>query len=118
MQTDKLPYEVLIRFGVDGAVQGAHVIWAYRITDDDGQVVGYTPGNPLPAGAKGDAEGFPLSAAVGEAIAAAIEATAPKLADYDALLAENEALIAELAEHQKRVSEAASMAARLEGKNA
>lgn len=35
--TTKLPYELLIRWGADGKVQGAHVQWRY-VTNDFGTV--------------------------------------------------------------------------------
>lgn len=91
MKTEKLPYELLVRWGEDGAIRGAHVIFAYRVTDGD-EVVSYQPGTAVPAGERG--AGFPLSTAVTKALAAGLAAAAPKLAEYDALLAERDALLA------------------------
>lgn len=76
MDTKKLPYEILVRFDEDGAVKGAHVIWAYKVTDGD-RAVSYQPG---PAERAGNSfTGFPLSDAVSEALAGGLEKAAAML---------------------------------------
>lgn len=58
MQTDKQPYELLVRWGVDGKISGAHVQWRYIVRDGDVIVtesvskaepvdIDNTPGYPL-----------------------------------------------------------------------
>lgn len=84
MQTVKLPYEVLIRFDQDGAVQGAHVIWAFKVMSDDGSVVAYQSGGAEDAG--DPTSKFPLSGAVSDAIIAAFQDRTKLLADHAAEL--------------------------------
>lgn len=84
METQKLPYEVLIRFDQSGAVQGAHVVWAYKITDGNA-VLAYQPGSAETAGAAGS--DFPLTDAVNAAIVQGLHDRATEIATHEATVA-------------------------------
>jgi hypothetical protein len=60
MSTVKKPYELLVRWGQDGGLQGAHVQWAMLITDDTGAVIGSYPGEVEPVSLANGQAGFPL----------------------------------------------------------
>ena len=84
MQTLKIPYEVLIRFGDDGEVRGSHVIWQYIVKDGD-KIVANTIGSAEPAGE--DGSDFPLSKAVSVAIGQGLGLAGSKLNDAEAQIA-------------------------------
>lgn len=49
MAREKRPYELLVRWGEDGTIQGSHYVEADVVTDDvTGDVLSYAPGNPAP----------------------------------------------------------------------
>ena len=85
MQTIKAPYELLIRWGADGALAGAHVQYRYIVTDGAVQVaesVGVA--EPLTLAT---AAGFPLGDLLTQAQADALAAVAVATAERDAALA-------------------------------
>lgn len=99
METVKGPNELLVRWDAEGrCIVGAHVRWSYTVRDGD-QVIARTLGDPVPAGA-GNAEGFPLADAIGEALARGLEAVAPVLDEYPRFLDAHNQLI-ELARAQE-----------------
>jgi len=59
MQTEKRPYELLIRWDKDGTLAGAHVQWRYVIKEDDGTVIGESVTGSEAIEAAGR-KGFPL----------------------------------------------------------
>lgn len=92
MQTTKGPNELLVRWDADGVcIVGAHIKWSYTVRDGD-TVIARTLGGPVPAGT-GNAEGFPLADAIGEALAAGLEAVAPVLDEYPRFLDAHNQLI-------------------------
>ncbi|MBJ7413852.1 MAG: hypothetical protein JHC88_00015 [Niveispirillum sp.] len=56
MQTHKLPYEFLVRWGTDGTLSGAHIQYRYITTGPDGLPLGEFISPPEPV----SAEGYPL----------------------------------------------------------
>lgn len=60
MQTNRQPYEFLVRWSADGELSGAHVQWRFITSDADGKVVGEFLSDPEPV-AMADQNGFPLS---------------------------------------------------------
>lgn len=80
MQTLKLPYEVLIRWNQEGAISGAHQIWAYKIIEDDGSIK-YNVGHAESAGAVG--ADFPLHDAVNDVILTALQDRASEIAAHE-----------------------------------
>lgn len=77
MQTSKRPYELLVRWGSDGRLSGAHVQFRFVTTTEDGKPVGEFIGPPEPVGTAGQT-GFPLSDILSDLTIAA-------LAERDAL---------------------------------
>lgn len=60
MQTNRQPYELLLRWNSDGVLTGAHVQWRYVVTADNGEVLGETVSSPVPM-AEGMSDGFPAT---------------------------------------------------------
>lgn len=87
MQTDKLRYEVLIRYDHEGTPSAAHQQYRY-VTRDGGAVVGEFLGQAEPL-----ALGFDLSGVMEEAQAAAVIAAVQARAERDAAIAERDAAI-------------------------
>lgn len=113
MNTEKIPYELLVRFDQNGAVAGAHVIWAYKVSDGD-KVVSYQPGQAERAGEA--ISGFPLSAAVSEALAEGLKKAAAVLEENEALkssLRAKEASIEQLEQELVSARSAASTSRRV-----
>lgn len=96
MQTTKQPYELLIRWGQDGALAGAHIQHRYVITGDDGAVIGETlgPAEPLTLDT---AAGFPLGDLLTQVQADALTGKATAEAERDAALTRVAELEAQLA---------------------
>lgn len=86
MQTDKKPYELLIRWDQSGALAGAHVQHRYVITGDDGAVITETLGGAEPL-TLDTAAGFPLGDLLTQVQADALTAKATADAERDAALA-------------------------------
>jgi hypothetical protein len=61
------PYELLIRWGPDGKLLGAHVQWSTIVTDDSGELIASYPGNVVPVAITPDQQGFPLADLLSEA---------------------------------------------------
>lgn len=85
MQTEKKPYELLIRWDQSGVLAGAHVQHRY-VTTDDGAVVGEFVGAAEPL-TLDTAAGFPLGDLLAQAQADALTAKATAEAARDAALA-------------------------------
>ncbi|CAO3358581.1 hypothetical protein [Azospirillum palustre] len=85
MQTNKLPYELLIRYDLTGWPSGAHVQHRYVIREDDGTVIGDTVGGAEPLTLE-TAAGFPLGDLLTQVQADALTAKAAADADRDAAL--------------------------------
>lgn|SRR5262249_4463144 len=60
MKAEKRPYELLARWGPDGAVQGAHVQWATVVIDNADAIVEWHPGKVEPVHI-GKGNGYPLA---------------------------------------------------------
>ena len=84
---DLLPYELLIRFGLDGAPQGAHVQRRRRVVLD-GEVLKDEPQPPEPI----DLAGFPTSGLMAHATRDALARVVALTAEAQALRAANAAL--------------------------
>jgi hypothetical protein len=97
MQTERQPYEPLVRWNQDGKLAGAHVQWRLVITDENGEIVGETVTTAEPV-AMGQANGFPL-----EDILAKVQADA--LAELEAARVEIETYRAERAKLDARVTQ-------------
>ena len=96
MQTEKHPYELLIRWDQAGALAGAHVQHRYVITGDDGAVITETLGGAEPL-TLDTAAGFPLGDLLSQAQADALTSLATAPAERDAALARVAELEAQLA---------------------
>jgi hypothetical protein len=93
---EKIPYEILIRFGADGVPLGAHVQYRRRVTID-GEVV---KDDPMPAEALAMGGDFPTSAVMNDALARALAGIADRAAELAAVkaaLAERDAAIEAMA---------------------
>lgn len=86
----KTLYEVLLRFGVDGKLAGAHAQYLESITED-GVVISATPCNAIPLSLVEAADKATLTAALGKATAALIAAKEAAEAEAAALRADNAA---------------------------
>ena len=98
MQTTKQPYELLVRWGQDGVLLGAHI--QYRIvTSDDGVVLGefITNAAPLSLDVSGS---FPLADILTQVQADALTALNSAMAERDAALVRVTALEAQLSAQQ------------------
>jgi hypothetical protein len=95
MQTNKRPYEMLIRWNADGVLAGAHVQHRF-ITTDGASVIGEFLGQAEPLTIQ-NAAGFPLGDILNEAQAEALAAYGTVLAERDAALARNAELEAQIA---------------------
>lgn len=102
MQTEKHPYELMVRWDQAGKLAGAHVQWRYVTRDDDGKVVaeGATDAEPIDIGG---GRGFPLGDILSEVqtqaladLAAARAANQKLIQEKDAVEAERAALTEEL----------------------
>ncbi len=96
MQTEKKPYELLIRWDQTGALVGAHVQHRYVITGDDGAVITETLGGAEPL-TLDNAVGFPLGDILTQAQADALTAYGAAATERDAALARIAQLEAQLA---------------------
>jgi hypothetical protein len=102
MNTVKKPYELLVRWGPDGKLRGAHVQWTMLVTDDIGAVIGCYPGNVEPLALTQGQAGFPLADILSQTQAdalAALTAEQEKSAALATQLSEANAQI--VAEQQK-----------------
>lgn len=61
MNATQKPYELLLRWGQDGNLRGAHMQWATVVSDDAGAVIGCYPGNVEPVAIAPGQPGFPLT---------------------------------------------------------
>ena len=69
METTKQPYELLVRWGPDGKLKGAHIQWCY-VTTDGGKRVSESVGDAEPVDVS---KGFPLQDVLNKAQAEALE---------------------------------------------
>jgi hypothetical protein len=97
MQTERQPYELLVRWNQDGKLAGAHVQWRFVTRDDEGNVLGEFIGPAEPVDI-GQGNGFPL-----EDILAKAQADA--LAELEAARVEIETYRAERAKLDARVTQ-------------
>ena len=84
MQTNRLPYEFLVRWDHTGRLSGAHAQFRYVTTAPDGAVIAEAVGAAEPVAVAG-AEGFPLADILSEAHAAALTSLAEVTAERDQL---------------------------------
>jgi hypothetical protein len=96
MQTEKHPYELLIRWNQQGEIAGAHVAYRYVIKDDAGAVMTEVPGQAEPLAL----DGFPLAELLTQAQAGALAATEALRTELAAATAQRDAALAQLAEQQ------------------
>lgn len=100
LQTTKLPYEFLARWGADGRLQGCHVQWRYVVSDD----------NTTVSESLGDAEGvtsatsYPLSELLSALQTAAIKTAGDVRADLEVAQARVVRLEQALQEQTERAS--------------
>lgn len=87
LEKTKTLYEVLLRFGVDGKLAGAHAQYLDTITED-GVVISATPGHAIPLSLVEAADKATLTAALGEASAALLNAKEAAEAEVASLRAE------------------------------
>jgi hypothetical protein len=66
MNVLKKPYELLVRWDLNGKLIGAHVQWSTILTDDSGALIGSYPGNVEPVAVTPDQQGFPLADILGQ----------------------------------------------------
>jgi predicted transcriptional regulator of viral defense system len=90
LEKSRTLHEVLLRFGVDGKLAGAHAQYLDAITED-GAVISATPGPAIPLALVDAADKPTLAAALGEATAALIAAKEAAEAEAAALRADNAA---------------------------
>ncbi|KAA0592939.1 hypothetical protein J2848_005705 [Azospirillum lipoferum] len=104
MQTQKYPYEFLVRWDQTGQLSGAHVQHRYVILDDDGTKIGETlgPAEPLTLDT---AAGFPLSAMLTQVQIDALTAKAAADAERDAAMVARDAALARVAQLEAQISE-------------
>lgn len=99
IQDQKLPYEILIRFGEDGEPKGAHACWRRRVSLD-GELLKDDVLPAVPLGLKD----FPASAIMSEVTAAAlarIPALEAEVAAKDEVIAGKDVLLHELVKRWK-----------------
>jgi len=118
MNTEKVIYEVLVRYGKNGEVQGMHVVYAFVVKDESGEIVAYNPGSPE-AVTLGIEQGLNLSEVLGDLntlnvlnielltnqLAQANAQIQSLTADKNALIVENESLIGLLDEKNQKIAE-------------
>lgn len=131
MNTEKVIYEILVRYGKNGEVQGMHVIYAFVIKDQNGKIIAYNPGSPE-AVTLGIEQGLNLSEVLGDLNAlnvVNIELLTNQLAqsnaqiqslttDNNALIAKNENLIENLSQKQTEIVTLKQRISELEALNA
>ncbi|MPZ39856.1 MAG: hypothetical protein GEU95_17710 [Rhizobiales bacterium] len=71
MQVERKPYELLVRWDINGKLLGAHVQWSNVVINDDGSKQVY-PTTVEPVALTTDAKGFPIADVLNEAHAATI----------------------------------------------
>ena len=86
MQTERFPYELLVRWDRSGHLSGAHAQFRYVTTGPDGTVVAETLGGAEPIAVAGN-NGFPIAEILSQAQAAALSALEAMAAERDALAA-------------------------------
>ncbi|AVA22468.1 hypothetical protein [Rhizobium sp. NXC24] len=96
IQDNTIPYELLVRFGPDGAPIGAHVQYLRRITLD-GEIIkdDILPAQPI------DLAGFPTSAIMTDATRDALANAATQQKQIEELKAQLETANAAIAELQQ-----------------
>jgi hypothetical protein len=109
MNAEKKPYELLVRWGRDGKLQGAHVQWAMLITDDTGAVVGCYPGHAEPVAVRPDESGFPLSDVLNQMQIDALTALTAEQERSATLAAQFSASQTELATQEQKTEERNSL---------
>lgn len=86
MQTERFPYELLVRWDRSGRLAGAHAQFRYVTSGPDGAVIAEALGGAEPLGLAGNV-GFPLADVLSQAQAAALSALETVTAERDALAA-------------------------------
>jgi hypothetical protein len=66
MQVERKPYELLVRWDVDGKLLGAHVQWSHVVINDDGSKQIY-PTTVEPVALTTGANGLPIADVLNEA---------------------------------------------------
>lgn len=84
LQDNRIPYEILVRFGDNGAPKGAHVQYR-RMVALDGEVL---KDEPMPAEPLALDDGFPTSAIMDETTRSALA----RIAELEARLAASDGL--------------------------
>jgi hypothetical protein len=66
MPVERKPYELLVRWDVNGKLLGAHIQWSHVVINDDGSKQVY-PTTVEPVALTTDANGFPIADVLNEA---------------------------------------------------
>lgn len=114
MDLVKKPYRTLIQHGPNGEVQGVSYQEADVLVGADGQAalkadgkpIHWQASDPVPASDVASGKGWPISDVVAKSIADGLIAAAPKLADYDAKVAQLERVSADHEALKAAVAEA------------